>query len=85
MPPLKSSSVPPKYVEYTSPVPLAFRLLTNTLLAPKRACGAVRWKAPTVMGKSTESVLPVRYTLPAASSATPVAMSDWLLPPSRVA
>src|SRR4029453_12428632 len=55
------SPFPPKYVEYPSGVPAALSLLTNAARPP----AAALWSADTV-GKSTELVAPVTYTLESA-------------------
>src|SRR6266511_2255751 len=56
--------LPPRYVEYTRAVPVAFSLLTNTSWSPLALVSA-----PTGVGKFVELVEPVTYALPAASTA----------------
>ena len=74
-----SSSVPPRYVEKRSAVPVGFSLAINPSLAPP----AVGWSADCI-GKFDDIVPPPTYALPDASTAMPLAMS-LPLPPRNVA
>src|ERR1051325_2218273 len=84
-----SAPSPPRKVEATRPVPAGFSTVTNASgheeaagkqTPPRRAGG----KAPGVVGKSAEYVPPTTIALPAASTATPLALSKFV-PPRKVA
>jgi hypothetical protein len=55
MPAPKSCPIPPRYVEYARAAPLASSFVTKASFSPLKVVS----KAPTVVGKSAESVLPV--------------------------
>src|SRR3954470_22288525 len=76
-----SRLLPPTNVEYTSPEPAALSLVTKTSL--KFEVAPVRSKAPVVVGKSGDCVVPATNAFPAALTAIPVPIS-WLLPPRKV-
>jgi hypothetical protein len=74
MPFTSSSNSPPRYVEYSSALPVGFSLVTNPSSVPAR----VGSTAPGVIGKRAV-VTPVTYALPEALIAM---ASPLVLPPS---
>src|SRR6266511_2561307 len=69
---------PPRHVLYTSALPEGFRAETKASSSKQLVS-----KAPGVVGKSVEQVLPVTYTAPSTDNANPSTRSQ-MLPPRKV-
>ena len=76
IPVLRSSELPPRYVPYSRPLPVAFSFATKTSLEPF----AIVSKAPAVVGKLADKEDPVTWARPAASTAIAVPRSLELPP-----
>jgi len=69
---LPAAEGPDRYVEYESAEPLELNLVINDPTIP---AGRKIWKAPGVVGKFAEEVVPTRYVFKVGSTAIPVPTS----------